>query len=124
MHIASLRLSWSLPRREDALRADHEGRKSDLWGYVQEDSAADAFLLAVTNESGRWSGHERFFITAADTASEVASMELWERYWRDVPIKEGKNLAFLTARGRSGCWVGFMGIRNEYKDRVVCSRRV
>ncbi|RDX57040.1 NAD(P)-binding protein, partial [Lentinus brumalis] len=93
MRVASLRLSWSVRRREDALRDDPEQRKNDLWGYVQEDAAADAFLLALTDESGRWSGHERFFITAQDVASEVASRELWERYWKDVPIKEGKDLS-------------------------------
>ena len=93
MRVASLRLSWSLQRREDALRSDPERRKNDLWGYVQEDSAAEAFLLAVAGENGKWSGHERFFITAPDTASDVPTMELYERYWKDVPIKEGKDLS-------------------------------
>ncbi|TBU50379.1 NAD(P)-binding protein [Dichomitus squalens] len=97
MRIASLRLSWSLPRREYALRSDPERRKNDLWGYVQEDSAAEAFLLAVAGENGKWSGHERFFITASDTASDVPTMELYERYWKNVPIKEGKGLS-----GRKG----------------------
>ena len=93
MRVASLRLSWSLARREDALRDDSLRRKNDLWGYVQEDSGAEAFLLAVTDEGGKWGGHEAFFITAPDTASDVPSMELWERYWREVPIKEGKDLS-------------------------------
>ena len=93
MRIASLRLSWSVPSRADALR-DHPGRrKNDLWGYVQEDSAADAFLLAVSDEDSKWRGHERFFIVAPDAASERSTMELWERYWKHVPIKEGKDLS-------------------------------
>ncbi|KAI0682660.1 NAD(P)-binding protein [Cerioporus squamosus] len=92
MRVASLRLSWSVKRREDALRDDPERRKNDLWGYVQEDAGAEAFLLAVTGEEGKWSGHERFFITAPDTASEVPSVELWQKFWKDVPIKEGKDL--------------------------------
>ena len=107
MRVASLRLSWSLPTREDALRDDPARRKNDLWGYVQEDSGADAFLRAVTASGGGgegagkdpkgWSGHEAFFITGPDTASEVPTMELYERYWAGVPIKEGK-----TLEGRAG----------------------
>ena len=101
MRIASLRLSWSLTRRSDALRDDPERRKNDLWGYVQEDSAADAFLRAVgavgDGSGEEWTGHEAFFVTAPDTASDVPTMELWERCWSDVPIKEGKDLS-----GRKG----------------------
>ncbi len=97
MRVASLRLSWSVPTREHATRGDSERRKNDLWGYVQEDAGADAFLLAVAGEDGRWSGHERFFITAPDTASDVPTMELYARYWKDVRIKEGKDLS-----GRKG----------------------
>lgn len=97
MRVASLRLSWSLPTREDALRDDPRRRKSDLWGYVQEDSAAEAFLLAVTGENERWKGHEAFFIVAPDTSANEDSEELWQTYWRDVPLKEGKDL-----RGHKG----------------------
>ena len=93
MRVASLRLSWSLPSRQDAMRDDPQARMTDLWGYVQEDSGAEAFLLALTVEDGRWSGHEAFFITAPDVASDLPTMELWERYWKHVPIKEGKDLS-------------------------------
>ena len=93
MRVASLRLSWSLPSRDAAMRDNPERRKNDLWGYVQEDSAAEAFLLAITPENRQWNGHESFFITAPDTASKVPTMELLARYWSDVPIKEGKDLS-------------------------------
>ena len=93
MRVASLRLSWSLPNRQAAMRDDPAARMDDLWGYVQEDSAAEAFLLALTVENGKWSGHEAFFITAPDVANELSSKELWKRYWKDVPIKEGKDLS-------------------------------
>ena len=93
MRVASLRLSWSVPSREAATRDDSERRKNDPWGYVLHDSGAEAFLLAVAGENGRWGGHERFFITAPDTASDVPTMELYERYWKDVRIKEGKDLS-------------------------------
>ena len=67
--IASLRPSWCLPRRSDAdvLESDPERRKNDLWGYVQEDAAARAFLLAVMLENRTWSGHEAFLIVAPGT---------------------------------------------------------
>ena len=44
------------------------------------------------SKDGKWSGHEAFFVTAPDVASDVPTMELWERYWMHVPIKEGKDL--------------------------------
>lgn len=50
MRIASLRLSWSVPQRK--MSADRDPYEAwtarDLWGYVHEDSAADAFVRAVT----------------------------------------------------------------------------
>ncbi|EMD33926.1 hypothetical protein CERSUDRAFT_141261 [Gelatoporia subvermispora B] len=93
MRVASLRLSWSLPQRSDAVRQDPAQRKNDLWGYVQEDAGAEAFLLAVTNDDGKWSGHEAFFITAPHTSDERDSMVLKEQFWADVPIKPGKDLS-------------------------------
>ena len=58
MRVTSWRLHRSVPEKSIAhLPGEHV---NDLWGYVQEDSAVDAFLLAV-EDSGKWSGHERFF---------------------------------------------------------------
>jgi hypothetical protein len=90
MRIASLRLSWSVPDRSQAERHDTNARKRDLWGYVQEDSAADAFLLAVTDESGRWCGHEAFFIVAPGVAAAADTDILRQKYFPEVPIKENK----------------------------------
>jgi len=92
MRIASLRLHWSCPTRESAKRGDPVRRKNDLWGYVQEDCGAEAFLLAVFGENGKWSGHERFFIAAPDLAHDEDTMVLKEQFWAEVPIKEGKDL--------------------------------
>ncbi|KAF9059420.1 NAD(P)-binding protein [Rhodocollybia butyracea] len=98
MRIASLRLHWSLPNPSMASSKDpSSGAKKDLWGYVQEDSAADAFLRAVVDDNGKWSGHEVFFIASPNHAywegksqySPIDSKELREKYWPDVPIKEG-----------------------------------
>ena len=76
MRIASLRLHWSCPSRDAAKRGDPGRRKNDLWGYVQEDSAAEAFLLAVSGDNGKWSGHERFFISAPDIAHDEDTIVL------------------------------------------------
>jgi len=92
MSIASLRLHWSIPNRSIARRDGNSARRlKDLWGYVQEDSAALAFLLAM-EKNGKWSGHEKFFITAPHTAADEDTMTLLQRYWPDVPIKEGKTI--------------------------------
>lgn len=93
LRIASLRLSWSVPNREIGYRDDPARQKKDLWGYVQEDSGAEAFLLALTHDSPTWkSGHEAFFITAPDTLQNRDTKELYEMFYAQVPIKDGKNL--------------------------------
>ncbi|KAK7051079.1 hypothetical protein VNI00_005191 [Paramarasmius palmivorus] len=89
MRIASMRLHWSLPDPKLAHSLDTEKRKNDLWGYVHEDSGADAFLLAVTEDNGKWSGHEAFFIASPKIAYEGRSEEMRAQHWPDVPIKPG-----------------------------------
>jgi hypothetical protein len=64
----------------------------DLWGYVQEDSSAEAFLLAV-EESDKWAGHEAFFITSPEIASDIDSKELRDKYYQDVPIRDGHSVS-------------------------------
>ena len=54
--------------------------------------SAKAFLLAVAVKNGRESGYEGFFITAPDTVSNVLTIELSERYWKDAPMIEGKSV--------------------------------
>ncbi|KAJ3996166.1 NAD(P)-binding protein [Lentinula boryana] len=104
MRIASLRLHWSLPDPIQARSRDPSGRSAqDLWGYVQEDSAADAFLRAVVEQNGKWSGHEAFFIASPKHAywdgesqfCPIDSKELREKYWPDVPIKDGFDVSGL-----------------------------
>ena len=90
MRVASLRPSWVIPNREHAAKADSERRKNDLWGWVQEQSTAEAFLLAVTADG--WTGHEASFVTASTLSADEEAEELYERYWKDVPIAAGKNL--------------------------------
>jgi len=93
MRIASLRLHWSVPNRSVATECDADKMRRDLWGYLYEDSGAEAFRLAVTEESGRWSGHEAFFITSPRIAFNVDSRELRQKYWPNVPIRAGKDVS-------------------------------
>jgi len=95
MKVASLRLHWSVPYR--AIANTPGSRLKDLWGYVQEDSAAEAFLLAIRQDNDKWSGHERFFIVAPETAMDEDTMSLIRNSYPDVPIKGGK-----TFVGREG----------------------
>lgn len=68
-----------------------------MWGYVDDDSAADAFLLAITVGDDSWTGHEAFFITAPCIAYEKEnSKDLRERFWPDVPIREGYDVSGRT----------------------------
>ncbi|KAF9466470.1 hypothetical protein BDZ94DRAFT_1250986 [Collybia nuda] len=93
LRVASLRLHWSTPSRDHARRDDPSRRRRDLWGYVQQDSAADAFLLSVTEENGRWRGHEAFFIVAPRIACDVDSKVLRETHWPNVPVIDGKDVS-------------------------------
>ena len=102
MRIASLRPSWAIPSVAYANETDSntERRKNDLWGWVNEDSGAEAFLLAL-EDSDKWSGHEAFFIASDTTLLEVDSDGLRERFWSDVPVKDGKK--FVGNQGFFDC---------------------
>ncbi|KAJ7158900.1 hypothetical protein C8R46DRAFT_1110712 [Mycena filopes] len=94
MRVASLRLHYSVPNRAVAAQLDPVAAKNDLWGYVQEDSAAEAFMLAVTQPTEKWpSASEAFFIAAAETAFDGDTSELLKEHWPNVPIKDGKNMS-------------------------------
>jgi hypothetical protein len=92
--ISSLRLVWSIPSRAYGQKTlsniNPDLVAKALWGYVQEDSAAEAFLLAVVGGSDQWKeGHEAFFIASNVILVAEDSKELRERYYRDVPVREG-----------------------------------
>jgi len=97
LRIASIRPHWSLPDRTHARHP--EGRDPfHLWGYVHEDSLADAFLLAVTCDTSKWSKkHEAFFVVAPEIAQDDDSGKLKESYYPDVPVVEG-----VQINGRKG----------------------
>ncbi|KAI9460401.1 hypothetical protein HD554DRAFT_2316814 [Boletus coccyginus] len=86
--VATLRLHWSVPTRTGAYRKDYKGSKGDLWSYVQEDSSAEAFLRAVTVENDEWKGHEKFFIAAPQVAADEDWLDLKQKYFPHVPVRE------------------------------------
>ena len=90
IRIASLRPSWVIPSRDRAKQVDPERRKHDLWGWVQSEATAEAFLRAIISEG--WSGHEAFFVTATCPTEDEGPASLYEKYWSHVPIKPGKTL--------------------------------
>ncbi|KAJ7773059.1 hypothetical protein B0H16DRAFT_1511107 [Mycena metata] len=97
MRVASLRLHYSVPNRAVAAKLDSVAAMKDLWGYVQEDSAAEAFILAVTQPTDKWpSASEAFFIAAAETAFDGDTSELLKEHFPNIPIKEGKNMSGNT----------------------------
>ncbi|KAJ7170571.1 hypothetical protein C8R43DRAFT_875596 [Mycena crocata] len=94
MRVASLRLHWSVPNRAFAQNLEVSRAKNDLWGYVQEDSAAEAFLLAVTHPTDKWpSSAEAFFIVAPETTFDGDTSELLRQYWPNVPVQNGKDMS-------------------------------
>lgn len=86
-----------VPNRAKANDDDPFKRRQDLWGYVQEDSVADAFLLSLDEENKRWAGHEAFFIVAPNIGLDLDSKDLREQHWAEVPVKEGRDMS-----GRAG----------------------
>jgi len=89
MRVASMRLHWSVPSRATAKKSDCDERSKNLWAYVQEDSCAEAFLLAI-QDNDKWSGHETFLIVAPETTFEEDTMSLIQQSFPNVPIKAGK----------------------------------
>ena len=87
--IASLRPSWCTDDWDGG--EDPERRKNDLWAYVGLEAVAQAFLRAVDLDDQAWVGHEAFFVIAPET-THGAAKKLWEAHWKDIPIKEGRNL--------------------------------
>lgn len=95
MTIASLRLHGTRPDRPPSPAPDDPKvalAAKQLWGYTRLDAAARACLLALT---ASFTGHERFYIVAPETMMTVPSLELWARFYPDVPLRK-------ELRGREG----------------------
>lgn len=90
----------------------------DLWAYIDARDAAQAFLHAAQSETR---GHERFFVSAADTYSEIPSYDLVERHYADVEIRSdlGEHGALVS----NDLAQGLIGFRPEYSWRSYPHRK-
>ncbi|GBC97665.1 Uronate dehydrogenase [bacterium HR17] len=89
MAVASLRFHGvTTPEQYERWRAqpfrDVPGDFKGLWGYVDLRDAVDAVLKAL---EAPFTGHEAFFICAADTHSVVPTAELVAAAYPDVPLR-------------------------------------
>lgn len=88
MTVSSLRFHWiTMPEWYERWRKQAENGFGDfmgLWGYVDVRDAVNAVLKAL---DVTWTGHEVFFICAADTTSKMPTMELVKLFYPDVPLK-------------------------------------
>jgi nucleoside-diphosphate-sugar epimerase len=86
MAIASLRLHGVVADLSETGawvgRSDRIAEKQ-LWGYVDQASAAQAFLLGLTAD---FEGHEVFYIVAPETMVETPSSSLASEHYPEVPI--------------------------------------
>lgn len=89
--IASLRFHalWDLDmqaaHRESGDKTGQQGHTlRAYWGWVDRRDAARACRLSIENE---WSGHQVFFITAADTTLEVPTEQALETFYSGVPLR-------------------------------------
>jgi UDP-glucose 4-epimerase len=88
MVIASLRFHWVVPERATAAKAriyhGIEAGAKNLWAYTRYAAAARACLLSLTAD---FAGHQVFYIAAPDTAVDVPSLELRQRFFPHVPVR-------------------------------------
>lgn len=89
MSLVSLRFHGvAKPERYERMRAnpprDVPGDFKGLWGYVDIRDVVDAVLKGLEVQ---WTGHEVFFVCAADTHSAVPTMDLVKAAYPDLPLK-------------------------------------
>ncbi len=120
MSLISLRFHGvANPERYERMRANPTrevpGDFKGLWGYVDIRDVVDAVLKSL--DVG-WTGHEAFFICAADTHSAVPTMELVQTAYPNLPLKrelKGHESAFdLTKAKRLLGWQPRYSWRTEF----------
>lgn len=105
----SIRMPWiqdtHIFARDVLPRRDTDDAKLDLWAYVDARDAARAFILS---SQAKLRGHNRFFISAADTYSKHMSVELIERFYPGVALKEPlEGFASLISNREAEALIGF-----------------
>jgi hypothetical protein len=86
MRIASFRMHWNHINHFEPGEAD-QMVAWDLFGHVWTQDVADAVYNAFTRED--WTGHQTFFLCAADTKVKTPSLDLVARWFPNVPLREG-----------------------------------
>jgi nucleoside-diphosphate-sugar epimerase len=89
----SLRMPWLQSAEtfhpEVTVRRDTPEARLDLWAYLDLRDAGRAAVMAVQAlATGRIAGHERLFLSAADTYSATPTMDLIARHYPDVPVSQ------------------------------------
>lgn len=85
MSIGSLRIHHLVSSRSelaDKIASDTGRYSRDLWGYTTLEAAARACFAVL---DAAWTGHEVFFVVAPRTAADVATVELCEAFYPEVP---------------------------------------
>lgn len=91
---------------------------SDLWGYVDQDSGAEAFLLALTCDTSDWpSKAEAFYVASPTIGPNKDSRKLKEEFWPNVPIKEGFEIS--GKKGFFDCSKAEKLLGWVHKDNIV-----
>ena len=92
VQIASLRYTWVMDEAIQARtrgggdpRAEQERGAKGFWSWVDIRDVASSCRLAVEST---WSGHERFWINAADTILNLPTSEALAKWYPGVPLKE------------------------------------
>jgi UDP-glucose 4-epimerase len=105
VQVASLRFHWVATSRDIPLkgyaRMPEESVGRHLWGYTLLDNAARASLAAI--DPGRFTGHEVFYITEADTASDVPTLDLLRKHHPGIPVRgdlSGRTSLFDSSKAR------------------------
>lgn len=105
MTISSMRYHWVTEPEKHyaglaAMDPNEERDRNGLWSYIDIRDVVRANVSAI---EASWTGHERFFITANDTHSKLASMELVQRFKPDLPLRTplpGHNALISNAKAK------------------------
>ena len=114
---ASIRMPWiQTPEsftRDVVPRRDTPDAKLDLWAYVDGRDAADAFLAAA---EASFTGHERYFISAADTYSTVETDTLLRQFYPDAERRSAlPGHAALLSNDKAHALTGYTP-RHSWRD--------
>ena len=121
LSIASLRFSNVFESADYAqllpqIHARIDGRRMNLWGYVDARDAGEACRLAIEAD---FAGHEPMIIAAADTLAPEPSRDLMARNFPNVPLRsEVPGHAGLLSIERARRLIGYQP-RHSWREMMV-----